>query len=237
MIRRILRATTFSLRLQARARFPQVYLLVTVPVVLAFLFAVPATAVVWAFPLFLFAEPGMLGTNLLAAFRYLEQGEGTVGALMVTPLRPLEHLIGLALASSLLATGFGALTFLAVTGMPMRTLLVVPPLFGLAFLSSLVGFGLSMRFADFSRFVLGMIPWMLLWQLPLLGSLGVLPWPVVGWVPSTASLLALTDLMVPDPNVPRVLGLAALSVGLCIPGTLWVARTYERRIRTRAEFA
>ncbi len=235
MIRRILRATELGLRLQVRARFPQIWLVVTVPAVLAFLFAVPATATVWVLPVFLFAEPGMLGTNMSGAFRFMEQGDGTVAALMVTPLRPIEHLIGLALASTIVGTAFGTLTFLAVTQEVGRSGLVALPLFGLGFLSSLVGFALSMRFADFSRFILGSIPWVSVWQLPIFSYLGVGPAPAVWWIPSAAGLAALTDVMTTEPDIPWILGLSLLLLALCAPGTLLVARAYERRIHTQAE--
>ncbi len=237
MIRRVLRATRLSLRLQTRARFPQIYLILTVPTVLVFLFAVPASAVAWALPLFLFAEPGLLGTNMVGAFRYMEKEDGTASALMVTPLRPVEHLIGLALASAIVGTAFGTLTSIAITFDVARGGLVAVALSGFCFLSSLVGFALSMRFSDFSRFILGAVPWVLAWQLPLLAYLGVVPWPAVGWIPSSAGILALSDTMATEPNVPWILALSALMIVACVPATVWVARTHEHRIRTRAEFA
>lgn len=237
MTRRILRATELNLRLQARAYFLQVYALVTILTVLALLFAIPTVAVPWLLPVFLFAEPGMLGTNMVGAFRYLEKGEGTVSALMVTPLRPLEYLTGLALASALVGAGFGALTFLAVTFDPGRSLLAILPLFGVGFLSSLVGFALSMRFRDFPSFVLGAIPWVCVWQLPLLAYLDVLPWPAVAWVPSAPGLAALASLTTAEPSPLWVVGSSILLMALCVPGSLWVAHAYERRIHDRAEFA
>ena len=237
MIRRVLRAAALNAHLQARAYFLHVYAGATGLTVLFLLFAIPETAVPWLLPLFLFAEPGMLGINMVGAFRYLEQGEGTVAALLVTPLRPVEYLVGLALASATIGATFGALAFCLVTFDPGRALLSFLPLFGVGFLSSLVGFLLSMRYADFPRFILGAIPWVGLWQLPLLAYFEIVPWPAVAWVPSAPGLAALTNLSAPDPSVAWVLTASLLLLALCVPGALWVARTYERTLHARAELA
>lgn len=237
MTRRVLRAAELNLRLQARAYFLHVYTLVTILTVLVLLFAVPEIAIPWLLPVFLFAEPGMLGTNMVGAFRYLEKGERTVSALMVTPLRPIEYLTGLSLASALVGAGFGAVAFFAVTFDAGRSFLALFPLFGVGFLSSLVGFALSMRFRDFPSFVLGAIPWVTVWQLPLLAYLDIVPWPAVAWVPSAPGLAALSNLTTAEPSPLWVLGSSLLLLALCVPGSHWVARAYERRIHDRAEFA
>lgn len=234
---RITHAASLNVRLQARAYFLHVYGGVTLITVCLLWFAIPEAAVAWLLPVFLFAEPGMLGTNMVGAFRYLEKGEGTVAALMVTPLRPVEYIVGLSLGSALVGAAFGSLTFFAITLDVGRSLLAVGPLFGAGFLSSLLGFGLSMRYADFPRFILGAIPWVALWQLPLLAYLEVVPWPAVAWVPSSAGLYALAELTAEEPSALVVVGASLFLLALCVPGSLWIARSYERRIHERAEFA
>jgi len=237
VIRRVLHAAHLALLAQTRAYFPHVYAGVTAVLVLVFRFAVPAEAVALFFPVFLFAEPGMLGVNLVAAQRYLEKEEGSLAALLTTPLRPQEYLAGLVLASALVATASGCVAFALVLGPDARVLLLAPALFAFSLLSGLLGFALSLRYGDFTRFILGQIPFVVLWQLPLLGFFHVLPWPAVAWLPSAPAIAVLADLCHPAPTfVTWAIGCSAL-LALGAAAFAWASRSFTRRIRSAAELA
>ena len=120
MIRRLVAATHLVLLVQARGYFPHAFALYVAMVVGMLLFLVPEQAARLILPVFLVSEPGMLGVTAVAAHRYLELGNASASALQVSPLRPGEHLLALQLASALLATIAGVVTFAAVEGLDAR---------------------------------------------------------------------------------------------------------------------
>jgi hypothetical protein len=226
-----------ALLAQARARFLLVYAWATLIAVAVLRFALPEGILTLVLPAFLFGEPGLLGVSMAAAYRYLEKTEGSSSALLVTPLRPVEHVLALSVATSLVGTTFGAAAFAAVLGPDTRTLALVPPLFLQGILSGLLGFGLSLRYEDFPRFILGAIPWLALYQIPLLFHLGAVPLAAVVWIPTLPSLLAYRDLMGAGVELSRLGAWCAILAALAAAGTLVVTRLFERGIRARAELA
>ena len=104
MSRRILVAVRLVLTIQSRAKFPHVYFGMTVFTVIVFRTLVPDELIPMVLPAFLFGEPGSLGVLMVAAQRYLERGERSVVALLVTPLRSGEYVSALILGSAVIPT-------------------------------------------------------------------------------------------------------------------------------------
>ncbi len=237
MIRRVLAATRLVLLVQARGYFPHTFALFVGMVVGVLLFVVPEGIAQLILPVFLVTEPGMLGLMAVAAHRYLELGSASVSALHVSPLRSGEYLVALLSASALLGTAAGVVTFAAVAGVDGRLVGLTLVLFAFAFLSGLLGFALSLRYPDFPRFLLGSIPAMVVWQLPLLAAFDLAPAAVVVWLPSAAGILALAELCRGDLSLPATAGWVLAGGAWAGAAFVLVQRLYARRLRSGWELA
>ncbi|MFQ5699412.1 MAG: hypothetical protein ACE5IL_14160 [Myxococcota bacterium] len=224
--------------LQWRFHFVQVYLAIAALTVLALRLALPAGWGEWLIPVFLVAEPGMLGLTLVAAHAYLERSEGSVTALAVTPLGGGEHVLALVVASAGVATLAGALVWAGILGVDGRLIGLLPPLFLTAALSGFLGLGLSTCFSELTRFLLGaLIPAVGLLSLPLASYFEVAPRAAFVWVPTDAALFAFANLTRAHPDAARALGYTAL---LCVYTALafaWARQAFEQRVRQRLERA
>jgi hypothetical protein len=164
---RVRNALRLFLSVQWRCRFPHVYLALAIPTILVFRFAIPGEFAESLVPAFLFGEPGSLALTLVAAQAYLERNERSVTALAVTPLRSGEYVLGLVLATAVVATLAGTAVQTGVFGVDRRLVLLIPPLFLTATLAGFLGLGLSACFPEFTRFLIaGLMPAMLVLSLP-----------------------------------------------------------------------
>ena len=198
--RRLLAALALALRVQARARFPHVYL--GVALALAALLRLAADE--WRellLPVLLLGEPGTLGLYLVAAHRYYERNSGMDIALRVTPLPRASVVAAPVLTTACIGTLAGLTIQALVLGVDMRLVWLAPPLFGLVAFTGLVGFALAERFAEFTRFLLGSVAPNLLLSLPFATALGWLPPLWLVWLPSQWAVSAFVDVTrgKPDP--------------------------------------
>jgi len=229
--RRLWNDVRLALLTQSRARFLHVYAFTTLIVVAVLRWAVPTDELrTYLVPFFLFGEPGMLGVSLAAAYRYLEEIEGTASALQVTPLQPVEHVVALALTTAGVGAFFGAALFAGVFGPDLRTIALVPPLFLQGILSAVLGFALSLRYADFTRFILGVIPWVGLYQAPLLYGFGVVPAGAVAWNPALPALVAYRELAEGTVRPGSYALWCALLAAFSALAVWGVGRLYERAL-------
>lgn len=230
MIRRLVAATALVMRVQVRGYFPHAFALYVAMVVGVMLVLLPSSAAAIVLPVFLVTEPGMLGVMAVAAQRYLDVGSGSVLALQVSPLRSVEYLLALTLASALLGTLAGLVTFAAVAGPDARLVGLGALLFVFALLSGLLGFALSLRSADFPRFLLGSIPVLLFWQAPLLAVYEVVPVPAVAWLPSAPGILGIAALCRDAASPGLLLTCFAASLAWTLVGLVLVTRRVEQRL-------
>lgn len=235
MIRRIWVATLLVVRVQARGYFPHVFAVFVAVVIAVLRWLLPADAGELVLPAFLVAEPGVLGFNMVAAHRYLELGNRSVSALHVSPLRTGEYLMALLLGSGLLATVAGLVTMALVAGVDSRLLFMLPVLLAFALLSGMLGFALSMRYADFPRFIVGAIPVIALWQAPLLAVYDVVPAAAVLWIPSAPGILGLGAICLDDPGAGTLASLTALGLAVAAGGFALVHRRYSGYLRAGLE--
>ena len=235
---RSLNALQLFLLAQWRRRFPHVYLGMALLTVLAFRLAIPEQYAESLVPAFLLAEPGTLALTLVAAQAYLERGERSVTALAVTPLRSGEYVFALVLASALVATLAGMLIQGGVLGVDLRLLLLLPPLLMTAMLAGFLGLGLAARFSEFTRFLVGgLMPAMVLIQLPFLSYFGLAPRLAFAWIPSDAALFSLANLARSDPDPLHYALYAALLLGYNVVAFRWARRSFQERVRERLEQA
>jgi hypothetical protein len=231
MMRRLWNDIHLALLAQVRARFLHVYAFTTLFVIAILRWAVPTDELrTFLVPFFLFGEPGMLGVSLAAAYRYLEEIEGSGSALRVTPLQPGEHVAALSLTTAGVGAIFGAAVFAGVFGPDVRALALLPPLFLQGILSAVLGFALSLRYADFMRFILGVIPWVALYQAPLLYGFGVVPAGAVAWNPTLPALLAYRELAEGTARLGTYALWCALLAAFAALALWGVTRLYERAL-------
>jgi fluoroquinolone transport system permease protein len=235
---RVANAVRLFLLAQWRNRFPHVYLGMVLLTVLGFRLAIPEQYVEWLVPAFLLGEPGTLALTLVAAQAYLERGDRSVTALAVTPLRSGEYVFAMVLASALVATLAGMAIQGFVLGVDLRLVLLFPPLLLTATLAGFVGLGLSARFSEFTRFlVAGLMPAMVLIQLPYLSYFELAPRLAFVWIPSDAALFGLANLARPEPDPLHYLLYAALLLGYNVVAFRWARRSFQERVRERLERA
>ncbi len=231
-------AVRLFLLAQWRCRFPHVYLGMALATVLAFRLAIPEQYAGWLVPAFLLGEPGTLALTLVAAQAYLERGERSVTALAVTPLRSGEYVFAMVLASALVATAAGMLIQGGVIGLDLRLLLLFPTLILTATLAGFLGLGLSARFSEFTRFLIGgLMPAMLVIQLPFLSYFELAPRLAFVWIPSDAALFGMANLARPDPDALHYALYTALLLGYNAVAFRWARQSFQERVRERLERA
>ena len=241
MIGRLFVALRLQLLVQARSFFPHIYFALAVLTILAFRFLLPDGFRDWLLPPLLLGEPALLGLSLVAAQRYLEMGEGSTTALVVTPLRNGEYVAAMVLVSGLQATIAGGLLQAGVLGFDARVLLVLPPLFLMAVISGLVGLALSTYTTEFTRFIMiCLIPATILGQAPLLAYFGLVPDASFVWLPGDPALKSFAMLSLAEPGgfsaglyVGRVLQLVVWTA-LAFAWALWA---FRERVRGHLEEA
>jgi hypothetical protein len=234
---RLLVATRLVVTVQWRAKFPQIYFVIAIFAVIVFRTLIPAELVPLALPAFLFGEPGSLGIMMVAAQRYMERGERSVVALAVTPLTSGEYVSALIFGSAIVPTLATAVIHVGVLGVDLRVVLVIPPLYLIAVVSGGIGLMLSTVFTEFTRFILGTIPPIIVYSLPLLSFFGLAPFWAFKWIPSDSALVIFGMLARGQFDALAYagsLGLLSLFAAL----TWWAAiATYMARVRHAIEFA
>ncbi len=226
-------AVRLFLRVQWRGKFPHVYLALAILTVLIVRLAIPPDYVSILLPAFLLGEPGTLGIYLVAAHCYLERTERSVSALAVTPLRSSEYVLGLSIASAIIATGGGAVIWAGVVGIGPRLLLLLPPLFLCAVLSGLIGIAVSAYFSEFTRFLLAIAPVSVWVALPYLSYFELYPRIFFVWSPTDPAMFAFAEVVRSDLEPARYalyVGALLLYAGLAF---WWAHEAFRTRVRQR----
>ena len=238
MTGRVPNAVQLFLLAQWRNRFPHVYLGMALLTVLAFRLAIPERYAESLLPAFLLGEPGTLALTLVAAQAYLERGDRSVTALAVTPLRSGEYVFAMVFASAVVATLAGTLIQGGVLGVDLRLILLLPSLLLTAMLAGFVGLGLSARFSEFTGVLVGgLMPAMVLIQLPYLSYFELAPRLAFAWIPSDAALFGLANLARPDPDPLRYGLYMGLLLGYNAVAFRWARCSFQERVRERLERA
>jgi hypothetical protein len=232
-MRRLLTAVRLVLKLQLRSRFPQVYFGVAALSVVIFRSIVPEPMIPWLLPTFLFGEPGSLGVMMVAAHEYLSRNERSDTAIVVTPLREIEYVTSLIVGSAIVPTLATAVLQAGVQGLDWRVSLIMPPIFLLALVSGALGLMLAAVFPDFTRFIVGSIPPLCVYSLPLLSFFGITSsWAFV-WLPADAALQVFGHIARDDTDAGSYLALITLLAGWAVLACWAAIATYTSRIRAR----
>ena len=142
-------------------------------------------------PVFLFFNVNVTTFYFLAGLVLFEKGEGTLEALVTTPLRPAEYLLSKIVALSLFASVESCVIVLIGYGTDLRW----PPLIaGMLLLCAqycLIGFLTVVRYDSISEYLIPSSLIMFAIQLPFLDALGIVESPIFHAWPTYAPLLLL----------------------------------------------
>lgn len=199
-MRRLLAAMRLFLAVQYRSGFVPIYLGLAVFTIVFLRAFVPESWWPILVPALLLGEYGTTSVFMVAAQRFLSRGEHSDEALAVTPLTVATRTLALVAASAGLAALSGALVFAATLGPDGRVGLLAPPLFATAAVSGTTGLVLSSRYEEFTRFLLGAIPVVTVFMLPLLPYFGLAPRYTFAWLPWDAALFSFDNLARPAPS-------------------------------------
>jgi fluoroquinolone transport system permease protein len=226
-------AVRLVLKLQLRSRFPHVYFGVAALSVVIFRTILPERVIPWLLPAFLFGEPGSVGVMMVAAHEYLSRNERSDTAIVVTPLRETEYVTSLIVGSAIVPTLATAVLQAGVQGLDWRVSLIMPPIFLLAIISGALGLMLAAAFPDFTRFLVGSIPPLCIYSLPLLSFFGITSsWAFV-WLPSDAAVRVFGHIARDDADAGSYLASVALLTGWAVLACWMATATYTSRIRAR----
>lgn len=238
--RRLRNAVRLDLLVQSRYLFPQIYLGLSVLYVLLFRYTLLSRWAADLLPVFLFSEPGLLGFYLAAAQLYFERGEGSLTAVVVTPLREEEYLLARAASMGLIATLAGGMIFGFVLGFDIRLALLLIPLFLTAALFTLAGVAVSAYFSEFTRFLMASFVLLIPVSLPVVSYFfGLGPDWLFIWIPSSPALVAFASLTGgADFSGAALNGYLRSTLQLAVYAGLaflWARRSFRTRIRSRLD--
>ena len=224
MIRRVSRAVWLFLRVQYRSGFVHVYLAVTLFTVVIVRGLLPVAWREVIVPILLLTEYGVIGVYMVGAQSYLARNEKSTEALAVTPLRHTERVVATVLAATLVAMSAGVLLFVGLLGADVRLLLLIAPLFATTVLAGSVGLIVSSRYPEFTRFIIGSIPVVTLFSLPLLSYFELVPRYTFAWLPWDAALFSFANIVGPETHLVSYVVLECQLIVFATLGLLWAVR-------------
>ena len=223
-MRRFLAGVRLFLAVQYRSGFVPIYMGLAVFTILFLRTFVPESWWPMLVPALLLGEYGTTSVFMVAAQSFLSRGERSDEALAVTPLTAATRTVALVTASAGLAMVSGALVFAATLGLDGRVALLALPLFATAAVSGTTGLILSSRYEEFTRFLLGAIPVVTVFMLPLLSYFELTPRYTFAWLPWDAALFSFQNLARPAPSFTTYVVLALELVAFTGLGLYGAAR-------------
>ena len=224
MMGRVSSAVWLFLVVQYRSGFIHVYLAVTLFTVVIVRGLVPERWTEVIVPVLLLTEYGAIGVYMVGAQTYLARNERSTEALLVTPLRQIERVVATVLAATLVAMTAGVLFFVGVLGADVRLLLLTAPLFATTVLAGSVGLIVSSRYPEFTRFIIGSIPVVALFSLPLLSYFELVPRYTFAWLPWDAALFSFANIVGPDTHLGTYLVLVCQLFVFAALALSWAVR-------------
>jgi len=121
----------------------------------------------------IFNDPTALGMIFIGSLILFEKGDGTLQALVVTPLKPQEYIFSKAISLSVIATGASLLMALFTNGWSTNIALLVIGVFLTSTLFIFLGIVIVAGCTSFNQYMVRMVVYFIPLALPLLNFLGV----------------------------------------------------------------
>ena len=204
MIKRLMSAIGYDLRLQFRHKFYHVYAIITVLYVAALRF-LPLGIKDVLLPVLIFSDPAMLGFYFVAALVLFEKDARSLQAIGASPLRPKEYILSKAISLSVLSVLASVALALGVRGANVQWPLLVlgVGLTGMIYVT--IGFILTVKHETFSTFLLQSILATAILNLPLLGVFNVVKSPLFYLLPAQPAILLIMESFQTRPSLPQAM--------------------------------
>lgn len=229
---RLLRTVANDVRLQFRNGFYYASAFVAVVLVL-FLYQLSAVDMRPWWPAIVLENLVINSFYFMAGLVLLEKGEGTLEALVVTPLRDWEYLASKALSLGVLSLAETLMVIVLIQGLAFNWVWLVLGLLLQIGIFGLYGFFVVARYDSISEFLLPSILWTLGYSLPLLYYFDLWRSPLMFLHPMQAPLLLLEAAFQPVPVWQLIYGV--LYGGLWLGVSLLFARRAFHRFVIRKE--
>jgi fluoroquinolone transport system permease protein len=168
----------------------------------------------------------------LAGLVLLEKGEGTLEALVVTPLRRGEYLLSKVATLGVLALLENLAIVMALVGLRFGVLMLVLGTVLAAWIFCLVGFLAVIRYGSINEFLLPSMPYVIALFVPLLPYFGVVESPLFYLHPVYAPLLLLVAAFQPVDGWWIAYGIVYSAVWIALLHAL-AKRAFERFVALR----
>lgn len=178
-----------DIRLQVRHGFYTAYIVVTAlyAVALVELARVSSSGVVRGVAsALIFTDPATLGAFFVGGLVLLEKQQGSLYAVFVTPLRPVEYFVAKAVSLTVLATATSAV-IAASTGLDVRPVPLFSSVVATSVLFVMLGLAVAARVRSVNGYLLAMVPVVAVPMIPLVRLLGV-DSPLLWLIPTQASI-------------------------------------------------
>lgn len=186
-MKRLMATLLKDLRLQARYGFYFATIFVAV-IYIAILKQLPAESLGWLLPVLLLSNLMITAYFFVAGLLLFEKSEGTLEALVVTPVRISEFLISKIVTLTLLGTVECLLIVAVSTRFQFNFLPLAAAVVLLAIPYVLLGFIIVARYESINEFIIPGVVYMLPLSLPLIDYLGIWQSPVFYLHPVQAPL-------------------------------------------------
>lgn len=174
MMKRLQTAISWDIRLQAKYGLYVAGFVVTA-MWTSLLYFLPAHSLQYAIPLVLFGDLAIVGYLFIGAMMFFEKGQGSIEAVIITPLREREYILSkmisilvYVLGSTLLMVGF--LSLLRAFDVNFLMLLLSAVVISLFFTE--LGFYFTSKFKSFTDFLLPTSMMLIVLSVPLIDFFG-----------------------------------------------------------------
>jgi len=172
----------------------------------------------------------VIGTfYFLGALVLLERGEGSLEALVVSPLRFSEYLGSKTATLTAVALVENLIIGVAFLGWGLRPLPLLAGTMAGAAIFCLSGFVAVARHASINSYILPSMLWLLLLFLPLLPHFGIGPWWALAWHPVQPSLTLLAGVARPLAGWEIAYGVGATALW-CVALGMLSGRAFRRHV-------
>ena len=215
-----------DVRLQFRYGFFYAGVFVAV-IWLAILRLIPTESLTMVLPAFLLGQALTTTFYFVAGLVSLEKGEGTLEALIVTPVGSGEYLASKIVTLTFLSVAEGLVIVFATYGFGADLLLLAPAMILLSIFYTLVGFVIISRYDSIAEYLLPSVPYTLVLNLPLIDYFEL--WPHAVWylIPTQAPLLLMKAAFQPIEDWQMIYAVTYSLLAVAI-GYRWAVKTFHR---------
>ena len=180
-----------------------------------------------------YSDPGALGMVFIGALLLFEKSERTLQAMSVSPVPPSRYLWSKALSLSLLGLVLSLALAWVGHGFQLQYLWFVVGILLTGLFFSFIGFVAVARVQSLNEYILILVPFLIVTNLPILNFLGVTDTFWLYLIPSQGSFLLLEAAFGRSVS-PWQLGYSILALALATYGAYrWALRAYYRHILTK----